>query len=164
MTWATEGSRIFRQFVADALADTAAFKLGGTDVFKAALYNNTTAPDRDVTAALSAYAAATSQWVTANEVIDSTGGADWPAGGVSLGTETLTTSAGGIVTFDAPDTASGATADIAAAYGCLVYDDTLTTPVADQGICFNYFGGSNSVTNGTFTVVWSPSGIFTITT
>src|SRR3989304_399295 len=24
----------------------------------------------------------------------------------------------------------------------------LVTPVADQGVCFNYFGGSNSVVNG----------------
>lgn len=163
MSWATEGSRIFRQFVADVLGDTAQFKLGGTDVFKAALYNNTTAPDRDVTAALSAYNGAASQWVVANEVIDTTGGSDWPTAGVSLGTETLTTSAGGIVMLDAPDTASGATADIAAAFGCLVYDDTLTTPVAKQGVCFNYFGGSNSVTNGTFTVVWNANGIARIT-
>jgi hypothetical protein len=48
-------------------------------------------------------------------------------------------------------------------FGCLVYDDTITTPVADQGLCFNYFGGTQSVTAGTFTVVWSASGIFRIT-
>ena len=161
MAWTD--SRIFRQFVADMCGNTAAFTLGGTDVFKAALMNNTGTPDRDVAAASSAYN--TGQWTAAtNEVIDSSGGGtDWPAGGVSLGTETLTTSAGGIVMFDAPDTASGATADIANAYGCLVYDDTLTTPVADQGICFNYFGGANSVTNGTFTIVWNASGVFRIT-
>lgn len=161
MAWTD--SRIFRQFVADMCGDIAQFKLGGTDVFKAALMNNTGTPDRDVAAASSAYN--TGQWTAAtNEVIDSSGGGtDWPAGGVSLGTETLTTSAGGIVMFDAPDTASGATADIASAFGCLVYDDTLTTPVADQGVCFNYFGGSNSVTNGTFTIVWNANGVFRIT-
>ena len=49
------------------------------------------------------------------------------------------------------------------AYGCLVYNDTVTTPVADQGLCFNYFGGANSVTSGTFTVVWNASGIFAFT-
>lgn len=161
MAWTD--SRIFRQFVGDMCTNTAAFTLGGSDVFKAALMNNTGTPDRDVAAAASAYN--TGQWTAAtNEVIDSTGGGtDWPAGGVSLGTETLTTSAGGIVMFDAPDTASGATADIATAFGCLVYDDTLTTPVADQGVCFNYFGGSNSVTNGTFTIVWNVNGVARIT-
>jgi hypothetical protein len=159
MSWTD--SRIYRQFVIDAMADTAAFKLGGTDVFKAALYGTAATPDRDATAANSAYAAT---WHGASEIIDTSGGGtDWPTAGVSLGTETWTTSAGGITIFDAPDTASGATADIAAAFGCLVYDDTLTTPQADQGICFNYFGGSNSVTNGTFTIVWHANGIFRIT-
>lgn len=160
MAWTD--SRIYRQFVADALGDTAAFKLGGTDVLKAALYGTGATPDRDATAANSAYSA--SAWHGAAEIIDSTGGgADWPAGGVSLGTETLTTPSTGVVMLDAPDTASGATADIAAAFGCLVYDDTLATPVADQGVCFNYFGGSNSVTNGTFTVVWHANGVMRIT-
>ena len=160
MAWTD--SRIYRQFVADVLADTAQFKLGGTDVFKAALYGTGATPDRDATAANSAYAAT---WHGAAEIVDTTGGGtDWPTGGVSLGTETLTTSAGGIVMFDSPDVASGATADIAAAFGCLVYDDTIATPVADQGVCFNYFGGSNSVTNGTFTIVVHANGWFRITT
>ena len=57
-------------------------------------------------------------------------------------------------------TASGSTADIANAYGALVYDNTIA---GDPGICFNYFGGANSVTNGTFTVVWHANGIFRIT-
>lgn len=160
MAWTD--SRIYRQFVADVLGDTAQFKLGGTDVFKAALYGTGATPDRDATAANSAYAAT---WSGTAEIIDTSGGGtDWPTAGVSLGTETLTTSAGGIVMFDAPDTASGATADIAAVFGCLVYDDTIASPVADQGVCFNYFGGSNSVTNGTFTIVWAANGIFRITT
>jgi hypothetical protein len=30
-------------------------------------------------------------------------------------------------------------------------------------VCYNYFGGVNSVTDGTFTIVWNASGIFTIT-
>jgi hypothetical protein len=68
-----------------------------------------------------------------------------------------------VYTFDAADTASAAGATITGAFGCLVYDDTIATPVADQGICYNYFGGSQSVSGGLFTVVWSASGIFAIT-
>ena len=59
--------------------------------------------------------------------------------------------------------ASSAGATITNAYGVLVYDDTLATPVADQGVCYNYLGGANSVTNGVFTVVWHANGIFRIT-
>jgi hypothetical protein len=160
MAWTD--SRIYRQFVSDCVTNTAAYTLGGADVLKAALYGTAATPDRDATAANSAYSA--TAWHGAAEIIDTSGGGtDWPAAGVSLGTETLTTIAGGIVMLDAPDTASGATADIASAFGCLVYDDTLTTPVAKQGVCFNYFGGSNSVTSGTFTVVWNVNGIARIT-
>jgi hypothetical protein len=48
-------------------------------------------------------------------------------------------------------------------FGCLVYDDTLTTPVADQGLSYHYFGGTQSVTSGTFTIVWNASGILSLT-
>jgi hypothetical protein len=36
-----------------------------------------------------------------------------------------------------------------------VYDSTIASPVASQGICFNYFGATQSVTNGTFTIDWN---------
>lgn len=157
MAWTN--SKIFLEFVHSALENTAAIALS-TDVPKVALYNNTGTPDLNATAALSAYAAATSQWVVANEVTDATG---WPAGGRPLATITHV-AATGVFTYDAADTVSAnSTTTLASVYGCLVYDDTLTTPVADQGMCYNYFGGVQSVTSGTFTVVWNASGIFTVT-
>lgn len=154
MAWTD--SRIFREFLTDALANAVAYDLSGTpDSFKAALYNNSITPDKD--SALTGYNEGGSQWVTANEVIDSSGGgADWPAGGVVIGSPALTNPASGIIMWDGTDTASGATADISGAHGCLVYDDTIA---ADPGICFNYFGGANSVTNGMFTIVWHANGI-----
>jgi hypothetical protein len=155
MAWSN--SKIFRQFLADAFLNTAAFDLD-TDSFKAALFNNTITPDNDVTAANSAYNVG--QWATANEVSES---GQWAAGGVALTTPTINVGTADVVFWDAADTASGSAADLANVYGCLVYDDTLTTPVADQGICYNYFGGANSVVNGTFTVVWNASGIWRIT-
>jgi hypothetical protein len=153
MAWSN--SKIFSAFVRDTFNQTAAFDLD-THTIKAALYGTTPTPDQTVTSANTAYAVG--QWVVGNEL--SNGG--WSAGGLALTsvTSTFTTN---VYTFDAADTANGSAATISGAFGCLVYDDTLTTPVADQGICFNYFGGTNSVTAGTLTIVWNASGIFTIT-
>jgi len=158
MAWAN--SRIFRQFLADALSNTAAFDLSITpDTFKVALYDNDITPDNDVSAANSAYNAG--QWASAsNEVSEVT---EWPSGGVALTTPAIDVSVADVVFWDAADTASGTTADLANVYGILVYDDTLTTPVADQGVCYNYLGGANSVVNGTFTVVYNANGIWRIT-
>jgi len=156
MAWTN--SKVFEQAALAWLDRTANIDMDG-DTFKAALYDNTPTPSNTVSAALSAYNAGTSQWVVANEVDDTT---EWDAGGEPLVSNDVTTSAG-VITWDATDTASGgSSATLANVYGTLVYDDTLTTPVADQGICYNYFGGANSVTNGTFTIQWSASGILNI--
>lgn len=157
MSWTD--SRMFRPMIADVFDNTAAFDFG-TDVPKAALYNDTITPNNDVTAALSAYNAATSQWVTAGEVSES---GQWPAGGVALASTVLNSGTADVVFYDAADTESGSAADLTNATGVLVYDDTLTTPVADQGICYNYLGGPNSVVNGTFRVQWHVNGIWRIT-
>lgn len=156
MAWTN--SKIFRQFLADAFLNTAAFDLDA-DSFKAALYDNDITPDNDVTAANSAYNVG--QWVTTgNEVFEA---GQWAQGGVALTSPTINVGTADVVFWDAADTASGSAADLANVFGVLVYDDTLTSPVADQGICYNFLGGSNSVVNGTFTVVWSSSGIFRLT-
>lgn len=158
MAWTgTEGSHVFRPFLADAVGNTTAFDLDA-DTFKAALYGNTGTPTPNVTSALSAYN--TGQWVTGNEV---TSGGAWAAGGVALSSVVINSATNGVVFWDANDVASGASATLSNVYGVLVYDDTLTTPVADQGVCFNYLGGANSVVAGTFTVVWSANGIWRAT-
>lgn len=154
MAWSN--SKIFTAYIEDVLENTTAMD-ANSDTFKAALYNNSITPDQTVSSANSAYNAG--QWANTNELSSST---DWPAGGVAL---TSVTSAFTAATykFDAADTASaGSAATLTNVYGCLVYDDTIASPVADQGVCFNYFGGANSVTSGSFTIVWNASGIFTI--
>jgi hypothetical protein len=144
-------------FIEDVLENTTAMDLN-SDTFKAALYDNDITPSQTVTSANTAFNAG--QWATSgNEVAD---GAEWATGGVALASVTSTFSSN-VYTFDAADTASGSSATLAAVFGCLVYDDTITTPVADQGVCFNYFGGTNSVTDGTFTIQWNASGIFALT-
>lgn len=156
MAWSN--SKIFRIFIANIAENVAAFDLD-TDSFKVALYDNDITPDNDVTAANSAYNV--DQWVTTNNEVSESG--QWATGGVALTSPDMNVGTADVAFWDASDTASGSTADLANVYGCLVYDDTLTTPVADQGVCYNYFGGANSVVNGTFTVVWHANGIWRIT-
>ena len=140
MAWST--SKIFMAFIEDAFENTAALDLD-TDALKAALYNNSITPDQTVTSANTAYNAG--QWANTNEVDD---GTNWDAGGEPL-TSVSSSFSSNVYTFDAADTPQGgASCTLSNVYGCLVYDDTLTTPVADQGISYNYFGGANSVTAG----------------
>ena len=131
---------------------------------KAALFNTSVVPDR--TAIVSATGFNTGTWVTANEVTDAT---NWVSGGRALGTKSLAVDTGSSsICFIAANTAGGGNVTITAAFGCLVHDGTITAgTVADQGMCYNYFGGSQSVTAGTFTIVWATVGavqaVFNIT-
>lgn len=154
MAFTTSG--IFREWVAGPLLQASATGYTGldSDTVKVALYNNTTAPDKDAAVASTGYNTGT--WATANEVKDT----NWAAGGRTLASKTVSTPSSGIVMFDAADLAGGGNVTLANVYGCLVYDDSITAgTVADQGICFNSFGGAQSVTAGTFTIVWNPNGI-----
>jgi len=128
------------------------------DTVKVALYNTTTTPDNDVTTdVLSGYNGSGSQWVVANEVSD---GTNWDVAGEPVTGRTLTLAAD-TIPADAADTPqSGASCTLAGVFGCLVYDDTLTNK---PGFCYNYFGGSQSVTAGNFTVTWHANGIFRFT-
>lgn len=155
MAWSN--SKIFSAYITDVLNNTTAMD-ANSDTMKAALYNNSITPDQTVASANTAYNAG--QWANTNEVSD---GTDWDAGGEPL-TGVTSGFSSNVYTFDASNTPqSGTTCTLANVYGCLVYDDTIASPVADQGMCYNYFGGVNSVTAGTFTIVWNASGIFTIT-
>jgi hypothetical protein len=156
MAWSN--SKVFRQFLADVWDNTAALDLTA-DSFKNALYDNDITPDNDVTAPNSAYGVG--QWVTTgNEVFEA---GQWAQGGVALTSPTINVGTADVVFWDAADTASGSAADLTNAYGSLIYDDTLTTPVADQGVCYLYFGGPATVTNGTLTVVYAAAGIMRAT-
>ena len=155
MAWTN--SKIFSAYLTDVLNNTTAMDLNTDSLLEVALFDNTITPSQTVASASSAYA--TGVWA-AGGVSDASG---WPALGRPLASVT-STFASNVYTFDAADTVSAnSTTTLTNAYGCLVYDHSIATPVADQGICFNYFGGANTVTSGTFTVVWNASGIFTLT-
>jgi hypothetical protein len=151
MAWAN--SKIFRAYLADSLNRTEPFDLNA-DALKVALFNNSITPDQNAAAALTAYNAG--QWATANEVFQA---GQWAQGGVALGSPVVDVGTAGVVFLDAVDTASGSAATLLGFFGCEVYDDTVASPVADQGICFNYFGGTQSVTAGTATIIWHVNGI-----
>lgn len=151
MAWTN--SKIFRPYLADLVGNVTAMDYDA-DTVKLAIYNNTITPDNDVTAVNSAFNVG--QWATAQEVAD---GAEWPTGGLTLGSKTIGVGTADTVTIDAADAASGSSATLANVYGGLVYDDTIAAPVAKQGFCYLYFGGVQSVTDGTMTVVFSPSGL-----
>jgi len=165
MAWTD--SRIFRAFLQyEMLKDTAgSVTLAGystlvADTIKAALFNNSVTPDRD--AALTSTGYNTGTWLTANE---QTSG-NWTAAGVALSSKAFSNPSTGVMMYDAADVAPGGTSTLTNVFGTLVYDDSITTGtngVADQGVCFNYFGGAQSVTSGTFTIVWNANGLFRFT-
>jgi hypothetical protein len=127
-----------------------------TDTVKVALYGNSGTPDKLATMAHVGYNSSGSQWVTANEV----SGTGYTAGGTALtslsyGIDGTATNA--LAYHAANPSWTGATIT---AYGDLVYDHSISGgTVADQGICFHSYGGSaQSVTGGTFTVLWFTTG------
>lgn len=154
MSWSN--SKIFSALVTDALNSTATTNVDA-DTITVALFNDTITPSQTVASASTAYGAGV--WASGG-VSDASG---WPAAGRNLASVTSTFSSN-VYTFDAADLGSAnATTTLAAFYGGLVYNNTLASPVADQGLCFNYFGGANQVTGGTVTIIWNGSGIFALT-
>ena len=121
-----------------------------TDSYKVALYVAAMTPDNTVTtAALTEYNGAASQWVVANEVSST----NYTAGGTAVSSPTIT-QVTNVVTFTSAGTPSWTTVTFSTS-GCLVYDTT----VSNEGLCYNYFGGSQSVTAGNFSISWNASGI-----
>ena len=128
------------------------------DTINASLFNNTTTPDK--TAALGSTLWNTGVWVNANEVTDAT---NWTLGGRPLASKAFSIDTGSSsICFQAAATAGAGNVTIASAYGCLVYDATITGTPIKQGMCYNSFGGSaQGVTAGTFTILWATVGALT---
>lgn len=126
------------------------------DTINAALYGNTGTPNKDDTLANTAYGAG--QWIVGNEMT----GTGYTAGGAALGTKAIS-SATGAVNFTAANQ-QWTTVTLSGTYGDLVYDNSITGgTVAKQGLCCHYFGGSQSVTAGTFTIAWNSGNVMQFT-
>jgi hypothetical protein len=154
MAWSD--SKIFVSTIEDILENTTAIDLN-SGTFNVALFDNTITPSQTVASASTAFGAGV--WAS-GQVFD---GAEWPTGGQQLDSVTFAPTAN-VLKFDAADEVStGTSATLASVFGCLIYNTDINTPVDSQGICYLYFGGTNSVTDGTFTVVFNSAGIFTLT-
>lgn len=117
------------------------------ETHKGALFTNTITPnfDTDTAYGVSPY--------NANEVT----GTNWASGGVLL-TGTTFLGSSGTATFDATDV-SVSTVTFSNARCYLLYADALA---GNNAICLVNFGADYSPNAGTFSIVWSGSGIFTI--
>ena len=166
MAWTD--SRIFTQAVLNPLTASAwstteptTYGANGlsADTINVALFGSGVTPDRDAAVASTGYNTGT--WVTGSEIT----GTNWAAGGQTLGTKAYTADLGGNVgvSFDAADV-SVSTVTLAAFFGDLTYDFTITAgTVAKQGLCFHYYGGTQSVTAGNLTIIWDATGVFRFT-
>lgn len=165
MSWASAGSAIFQQALVNPIAlgggATTGFPTSYSatgllgDTVNVALFNNSALPDK--TAAVGSTGYNTGTWVTGSEITSSS---QWPAGGVATSGKTYALDTGSSsVCFHAANTAGSGTVTLTGFFGCLVYDNTITGgTVAKQGMCFNYFGGTNTITAGTFTILWATPG------
>jgi hypothetical protein len=128
------------------------------DTIDVSLFGNTITPDK--TAAVASTGYNTGVWTTGNEITDAT---NWVAGGRALASKAFAIDTGSSsICFTAANLAGGGNVTLAAVFGCFVYDFTITAgTVAKQGLCYNYFGGSQSVTAGTFTIIWATVGATT---
>ena len=115
------------------------------DTVKVAMITNSSTPNFDTH----------DHWsdLSSNEV----SGTNYTSGGVALASKALTGSSG-TIKFDADD-ASWSSSTISSARAAVVYDDTLTN---DPLVCLVNFGADYSSANGTFTITWNASGIFTL--
>jgi hypothetical protein len=157
MAWTgTQGSHVFQEWISQFYQVSGTGYTGiDSDAINVALFGNTGTPDP--TAVVASTGFNTGQWVTANEVTDAT---NWVSGGRTLASKTFTFPAGSTFMWDAADLAGGGNVTLANVYGGFAYDNTITAgTVAKQGISFHYFGGAQSVTAGTFTIVWNTLGI-----
>jgi hypothetical protein len=152
--------------------------VNAASAMKAALYDNatvavTSATAFDDTAEKSRYGGTAAYFGTLGSASGGntngqvyTAGAEWPVGGIVMTAVTTTVNAAGtgVLKFTAGNTATtAATATMSAIRGVFIYGDLVTVAGwSKMGLCAITFGADYSVTNGSFTIQWNASGIFTL--
>lgn len=157
MAWSA--SKITTAYIYNQVTHTSISNFPGDALFEVALFDNTMTPLQTDTAAHNCYNAAGGTWASGFQY----SGTTWPQLGRPLVSAALSNATTTPVVWSAANTASvDATCTLSGTYGCIVYDHTAGTPT-DQVLCYNYFGGVQSISSGTFTVVWNASGIMALT-
>jgi hypothetical protein len=147
-----------------------------TDTFYGALFGNGVTPAQSATAGVTEYAnqSAGSTWLTYAQNSTAppnnyecqnsgSGGNPYTAGGSAItatweqSPNALGNSYWGLFS----NTSLSWTGATLSAYGVLVYDSTVGSTGTHPVFSWNYFGGLQSVTAGTFTVTWNANGIAT---
>lgn len=121
------------------------------ETHKCALLTNVSTPD---------FSAAQAAAVLGGAGHTQAAGTGYTAGGALLTGTTVTESPASVLMFDADDV-SWANSTIAAARAALIYADAIVTPVADPALVLINFGADYSTNNGTFTIQWAATGVFT---
>lgn len=140
-------------FVATWIADwngTSPINLDA-ETHKVALITNASTPNFSAAQAAAAYG---------NAQFTEVSGAGYTAGGQLLTSTTVTESPASVLMFDAADV-SWASSTITGARAALIYADATAAPTADPAIAVINFGADYSTSNGTFTIQWAATGIFT---
>lgn len=133
---------ICTSFKVDLLCGRHNFTTGTGNSFKAALY-----------ASSATLGATTTAYTSSGEVT----GTNYSAGGNVLTNVTPTNPSGTTAITDFADV-TWATSTITAA-GAMIYNDTLTTPVADASVMILSFGSDKSSSAGDFTIVFPAADI-----
>jgi len=142
-------SKFYGQFPLNAFSKLVNDLEGGGTTIKVALLTSAYTLDQDNHVAYDD--------ISAYEVV----GAGYTAGGKALTTKDLTYAAR-VTTFDADDT-SWAAATIADVWYAVLYDDTEAADADKMLIGIICFGEAKSAAAATFQIIWSESGIFTVT-
>jgi hypothetical protein len=153
-------SAIFQQALINPLLGKATgstnpttFGSWGADTIDVALFLTGATPDKTAVVGSTGYNTGT--WTTTNEA---PGTGNYTQGGTALASKTNTIDSGSSSLCFTAANPSWTSATISSVFGDFVYDASITatgSTVTKQGFCFNYFGGSQSVTSGTFTIQWA---------
>ena len=133
------GNFVCSSFKQDLLAARHNFQVGG-NTFKMALYTN----------AATGMDATRTAYTSGSEVA----GTGYTAGGMVIVQQAGTPNLTGTIAWVDFVYATWTAATISLARGAVIYNDTLTTPVADASVCVLDFGADKSSSSGDFTVVF----------
>lgn len=124
------------------------------ETHKCALLTNVSTPAFSSAAAAAVYGAG------AGAAHTEATGAGYVAGGNVLTATTVTEAPATVLMFDAADV-SWLNSTITGARAALIYADAITVPAAKPAIVCINFGADYATNNGTFTIQWAASGVFT---